>query len=123
MAEAFDYLETRDDADELIEEFGQSVRLKRDTASGPDYAPVLTSAYYATKAARVDFTWRQLQDETVLATDQRWLVAAGPLDTLGITDIKPTDWLEINGVAVQIVRADPVSPAGVVVMFDCQVRV
>ena len=37
MAELFDYLESRDDADELIAEFGQAVNLRRTATSGPAY--------------------------------------------------------------------------------------
>lgn len=123
MADIFDYLESRDDADELIAEFGKAVRLQRMTPSGPDHAPTLTPAYSATNAVKVEFTWRQLQNENVLATDQRWLVAAGPLAALDVTEILPGDALEIDGVAVEIVSADPVQPADTVVVFDCQLRV
>lgn len=124
MATPFDYLSSRDDADELIQEFGQAVSLVRSVTSGPAWdpgEPVKTA--YPTFAARVEFTWKQLQGGDILSTDQRWLVAAGPLTALGITSIAAPDRLSIGGVEIPVISVDPLSPAGTVVMFDCQLRV
>jgi hypothetical protein len=123
MAETFDYLESRDDADELIAEFGRTVSIRRDVASGPDYNPTLTPTDYATMAARVEFSWKYSQNHNVLAGDERWLIAAGPLALLGITIILPSDSVVIGGVAHQIVNPNPLQPAGTVVMFDCHTRI
>lgn len=121
MADPFDYLESRDDADELIQEFGRTVALRRIEKSGPVTHPTETPHDYSTFAARVEFTWRQLQGGDILATDQRWLVAAGPL-AASITDILPADALVIDGTAIPIYKATPLNPAGTVVLFDCQLR-
>lgn len=121
MVEAFDYLESRADADELIEEFGQSVAIRRTTNSGTPWEPTQTTADYPTKAARVEFTMKQIRTRTVLATDTRWLVAAGPLG-----NVVPAvdDALVVGGVVVgKLVQVDPLNPAGIAVMFDCHVRV
>lgn len=123
MTETFDYIESRDDADELITEFGQTIALRRSVASGTDYDPTLTPTDYATKAAKVDFTMRQLQSGNILATDERWLVAAGPLTALGIALVLPSDALVIGSEARQVVKADPINPGGTVVVYDCHVRV
>jgi hypothetical protein len=122
MADPFDYLETRADADDLITDAGRSVMLRRMTKGGAAWEPTLTPTDYATFAVRVEFTLRQLQRNNVQATDQRWLVAAGPLAALGITSIAPTDSLVIDGADVEVVRADALNPAGTPVMFDCHLR-
>ncbi len=119
MATPFDYIESRDDADELIQDFGQAVAVRRTTNSGTQWAPTQATADHSTYAARVEFTFRQLQGGNVQASDQRWLVAAGPL---GSVVPSPTDKLVVNSVPVEIIRADAISPAGVAVMYDCQVR-
>jgi len=120
--EPFDYLESRDDADELIEEFGQTVSLRRNASSGTAWEPTLTPTDYATKAAILDYTLRQIDGENILRTDRRALVAAGPLTALGVTSIAPPDSLVVGAVAIPIVRAVPLAPSGVIVMYDCQIR-
>src|SRR5262249_49067497 len=120
----FDYIESRGDADELIAEFGKSVRLAVKTESGGSaIEPAFTTAYKTTNAVQVDFTWKQLQTGDVLASDQPWLVAAGPRPLLSVTDIQPGASLEIDGALVQIVNVTKLKPADVVVLFDCQLRV
>lgn len=116
----FDYLTSRDDADELIQEFAPSgVMLRKITNSGTAYEPTQTPTDYPTYAARVAFTFAQLQGGDVLATDTRWLVAAGPLTALGV---EPADGDTLVGVGT-IVKVDPLNPDGIAVMFDCKVRV
>lgn len=119
---AFDYADARDTADELIEDFGQSVSLRRTSASGVAWDPTNVTADYATTAAILDYNARQIDGENILVTDRRALVAAGPLTALGITGIAPPDALVVAGVAVPIVRVVPLAPAGTVVMYDCQLR-
>lgn len=118
----FDYLESRDDADGLIADFGQSVSLRRIVASGNPWEPVQTPTDYATTGAILDYTAQQRKDSDILVTDRRALVAAGPLTAFGITSIAAPDAIVVGGVAVPVVIAKPLNPAGVVVMFDCQLR-
>lgn len=120
MTDPFDYLESRDDADELIQEFGQSVALQRTTTGGDPDEPTETTTNYPTYAARVEFTLKQIQGGDVQDNDQRWLVAAGPLT--GITKIAPPDKIVVGGIAIPVLVAKPLAPAGTVVMFDCQCR-
>lgn len=116
---AFDYAETRDDADELIEEFGQDVSVRRTTNSGTAWEPTQATTDYATKAAILDYSARQIDGENILVTDRRALVSAGPLN-----GVRPVvgDKLVVGGVAIPIVRVVALDPAGVAVMFDCQLR-
>lgn len=121
MVDAFDYIESRADADELIEEFGTVVSIRRTTNSGPAWEPTQATADYATFGARIAFTWKQLQGGNVLATDQRWLLAAGPLVALGV-EPAAADQLVVSGVVVgTIAPLDPLKPADVAVLFDCKV--
>jgi hypothetical protein len=122
VSDAFDYIESRDDADELIKEFGAAVSLRRSVNTGTVFDPTITITDYPTFAARVEFTLKQLQGGNVLDTDERWLVAAGPLDSLGIVSVESPDALNIGGVSRPILIAKPLSPAGVTVLYDCQIR-
>lgn len=119
---AFDYIESRDDADELIEEFGQVVAVRRTSSTGPAHDPTITTADFTTLAAILDYNSRQIDGENILLTDRRALIAAGPLTALGITSIAPPDSIVVGGVAVPVVRVMPLNPAGVLAMFDCQLR-
>lgn len=124
MTDTFDYTRAVATAVRLITKFGTAAALRRNVASGTPFDPVLTPTDYATTAARVDFTWRQLQTGDVLATDQRFLVAAGPLSLLGVTNVTPPDTLVVAGIEFTIVKADPLDPTlALPVMYDCQVRV
>lgn len=118
----FDYAATRDDADALLTEFGQAVSLRKTVASGTDWEPTQTTADYATVAVILDYTARDIDDENILRTDRRALVAAGPLTALGVSGIAMSDTLVVDGVAIPIVRVISLAPAGLGVMYDCQLR-
>lgn len=123
MTDTFDYAAKRDTADRLLTQFGQAIALRSVVASGSEFEPTYTPTDYATKAAILDYTARQIDGENILLTDRRALVAAGPLAALGVTTIKAgDDTLVVGGAAIPIVRVIPLAPAGTVVMFDCQLR-
>ena len=50
----FDYLEARDDADGLIDDFGAPATVRRYVASGPSWDPTLTPTDYPTLAVILD---------------------------------------------------------------------
>ena len=122
MSETFDYAGKRDTSDRLLTKFGQSVSLRRTSSTGNEWDPIVTTADYATLAAILDYNSRQIDGENILVTDRRALIAAGPLTALGITSIAPPDSIVVGGVAVPVVRVMPLNPAGVLVMYDCQLR-
>ncbi|MGJ5032353.1 hypothetical protein ACQR1I_36330 [Bradyrhizobium sp. HKCCYLS2038] len=123
MTTPFDYMESRDDADDLIAEFGRAVLIRRQTASGTPFDPTVTNTDYATVAARIEFTFRQQQTGSVLATDERWMIAAGPLAALGVTTILPSDHIVVDGVEHSVgPLSRPLAPAGTVVLFDVQAQ-
>lgn len=115
---AFDYAESRDDADELLTEFGQSVSLRKVTNSGDEREPTQSTADYATVAAILDYSARQIDGENIFVTDRRALVAAGPLTV----EIAVGDMLVVGGAPLPIVRVMPLNPGGVLVMYECQLR-
>lgn len=122
MTTPFDYLESRDDADELIEEFGQAVYVRKVTPGGlTPWEPTQSAADHATYAAILDYNARQIDGENILRTDRRAFVAAGPLAAGAIVPAAP-DSLVVGGVAIPIVRVMPLAPAGTVVMYECQIR-
>lgn len=124
MADPFDYLTSRDDADELIADFGQAVLLRRLVSGGTESEPTQTPTDYGTYAAIIDYSDDQIDGENILRTDRRALVAAGPLNTLGINTVRAPDSIVLaSGEVLSVVPVKPLNPAGVVVMFDCQVRV
>lgn len=118
----FDYLEARSDADELISDFGAAASVRRTVANGTPYDPDLTDTDYATKAVKIEWTMQQIQGGNILSTDERWLIAAGPLAARGVTSFLPADKIVVGGVARTIIEAKPFSPAGTVVMWDCLIR-
>lgn len=120
--ELFDYLSSRSDADELIQEFGATASVRRVVNSGSDFDPTQTPTDYLTFAAKVEFTYVQRAGGNVLENDERWLVAAGPLNTLGVTSIFPSDALVVGGVEKSVQKVDTLAPAGSVVLFDCHIR-
>lgn len=117
------YTDKRDLADRLIGDKGQAVSLRRTSQTGPAWDPTNATADYATTAAKVEFTLKQMQGGNVLDTDERWLVAAGPLTALGIASVAVPDAIvTADGVVHPVLIAKPLNPAGVVVFYDCHVR-
>jgi hypothetical protein len=117
---SFDYIGSRKDADDLVAEFGQAVALRRTTKSGTPWEPSESAADYATVAAILDYNVRQVDGVNILRTDRRAIVAAGPLGA-----VVPTvpDKLVVGGTAIPIVNVKPLNPAGVAVLYECQLRV
>ncbi len=124
MADPFDYVESRADADELIQDFGAAVSLRRETVAGTEYDPTVSTTNYGTFAVKIEFSRKQLASGNVLDTDERWLVAVGPLAALGVTNkpASPDAIVTGDGRLHPILRCDPLSPAGVDVLYDCWIR-
>lgn len=122
MSDTFDYANSLATADRLITKFGAACLVRRTTNSGTPFDPTLGQTDFPTIAAVIEYTAQQRTGTDILATDRRALVAAGPLTALGVTAILPADALVIGGVEVSVVIAKPLNPAGIVVMYDCQIR-
>lgn len=126
MSDTFDYAKSRATADRLTTKFaaGQVATLKRMVNSGTEFDPVLTPLDPAPSApaVKVEFTTKQMRGGNVLDTDERWLVAAGPLTAAGITSLQAPDAIVVGGRERPVLVSDPLAPAGVVVMYDCHIR-
>jgi hypothetical protein len=119
----FDYIESRADADELIDDFGQLGSIRRTTNSGTVWEPTPTTADYDTFVVQQDFTQKQIATWEVLATDTRWFIAAGPLVALSIEPIVGDSLVVAGSVVGTILQRDVINPGGVPVYYDCQLRI
>lgn len=113
-----DYAEDRADADELIDEFGQDGKLRRETKTGSSYSPTITTTDYDCTFVVLDYRNREIDGTRILSTDKKALLKAGSLA------ITPTtaDKLVIGGVAHAIMNVAPLSPGGTVVLYEIQAR-
>lgn len=126
MTIVFDYLSSRDDADSLLAEFGQAVKLRRITSTGDAFAPAQTVVDYATTAAVVALPrWYPpvIEGTDILRTDRRGLIAAGPLTALEVQAQKFDQLILASGQIYKILDVKPVAPAGIVVMYDAWMRI
>ncbi|MGY2048908.1 hypothetical protein [Methylobacterium sp. JK268] len=129
MPGTFDYGRARRSADRLIARFGGPGAILRasDAGSGEDMtngrsaaavAAADPSAYPCTLAV-IDYDERDRDGTLIRQQDRRALIAAGGLA------IEPTDADQLrdaSGDVYAIVTIKPLAPAGMVVMYDVQVR-
>jgi len=116
--EAFDYSKARVTAERLIAKFGQKASLRRIVNSGPDYDPVQTSEDFMCSLVDLDHSQAHIGD-TLIQRGDRMVY----LSTEGLS-IAPTlsDKVLIGGVEHAIVDIQPLSPGGMVVFWQLQVR-
>lgn len=117
---AFDYISTARDAAALLAELGAPVTLTRITPGtyDPDTGTVAsTTAAHTANGVKLDFEQRAIDGTNILQGDQRVyldpLIAAAP---------QAGDKLTIGTEVFTVVASRPLSPAGVVVLHDIQVR-
>lgn len=116
----FDYAESKADADELIEEFGQSGYIRRTPTTGTAYNPTQgTPVDHACTFVVTDYTTREIDGTRVLSTDKKVLLAKGALTIEPLTSDRLLD-PAVPG--YKIVDVAPLSPAGTVVMYQLQCR-
>ena len=115
---AKDYTQSRATATRLLEKFGASaVIVSMEAGDGPAWDPgAPTETENAVTAAVVEYSAFERNGTSVEAGDKKALVTAGVIapDTSMI--------FRWQGVDHQIVRVMPISPAGVDVVFEMQVR-
>lgn len=117
---SFDYISTAHDAAELLAEFGAPVTLTRITPGVYDPATgtvVNSGATYTATGVKLNYEQRAIDGTNILLGDQRVyldpLIAAAP---------QAGDTLTIGTEVFTVVASRPLSPAGVVVLHDVQVR-
>ena len=119
----FDYADLAATAVELLADFGMAMTLARptdipatyDTATGVA-TPVGPDTYTVT-GIKLDYSVREIDRENVQAGDQRVY-----LSTDGAVPPKPGDTLRIGSDVFRVMRAGNLSPAGVDLLYDVQVR-
>lgn len=96
MAEKFDYLESQQDADELIEEFGQTGAIRRTVIVPPANnweEPVETVTYHAVTVVPLPIAEERIDGTVILRGDKQVLISA---EGLGI-NIVAGDIVMFNG--------------------------
>lgn len=119
----FDYADLAATAVELLADFGMAMTLSRPTDIPATYdtstgvATPASPATYTVTGIKLDYSVREIDRENVQAGDQRVY-----LSTDGAVPPKPGDTLTIGSDVFRVLRAGNLSPAGVDLLYDVQVR-
>lgn len=123
MAEAFDYVDARNTADELIAEFGQAGAIRKTTAGsgGDPWNPASHTGGSVgdTPCTLVvlDYDASERNGSLIEQGDRRVLIAAGGLAVVPVAG----DEVVIAGAAHPIKELSPLNPGGTVVMYEARV--
>lgn len=117
----FDYAATAATAARLLGKFGATVTVTRTTpgARNPDTGTTGAGSTqtWTPKGVKLDYSAREIDGTQILAGDQRVYMSA-----IASLDPKPSDVVTLGSEAWRVVRSRTLSPAGVVVLLDVQVR-
>lgn len=121
MADAFDYLATRADADELIAEFGQAGAIRRVGATStvnPWDPEASASVDHPCLLVDLEYSAGEANGTLIRQTDRKILMSVSTLT------IEPTeaDQVVVGGHAMEIVNVSPLAPGGVVILYEIQAR-
>ena len=128
MTDFLDWTGLAGDVDEMLGEF-QAVTLNRPSTSAPTYDPStgistpVAPASYVGRGAVFDYKQTDVNQSLVEAGDQRLLLS--PLCTDGTPMPEPMtsdDVVLANGKSYTVQRGGEVAPAGVVCLYDIQLR-
>ncbi|MBB5573304.1 MULTISPECIES: hypothetical protein [Rhizobium] len=115
---AFDYAKTRTTAERLIAKFGQQALLRRITNSGADYDPFQTSQDFACVLVDLDYTQAHISNTLIQRGDRMIYLSTAGLSIAPMLE----DRLLIAGVEHAIFDVLPLSPGGITVLWQLQVR-
>lgn len=129
MAEKFDYLESQQDADELIEEFGQVGAIRRTTIVREHEweEGVETTIFHSVKVAVLPIEEKNIDGTLIKAGDQQALISpVGLTVTPEVGDIVLVNGAFIGSVyqggeAWTVSMLKTLAPAGVTVLYDAVV--
>lgn len=114
----FNYVGTAATATRLLQRFGAAATLKRQTAGAYNPAAGTSTpsvAELATTAAVFAYPQKYVDGTLIREGDQQAFCAPG-------VEPKQGDVMAWQGTDYQVVMVKPVSPAGVVVLFEAQLR-
>ena len=119
----FDYTRPKATAERLLARFGQIGAIRRVAVSDDNDTPwdgsddTVTTTDYACTLVVTEYSLRERESSLIGATDRKVLIS-----TSGVS-ITPavSDKLVIEGAAYPIVRIDPLSPGGTVILWAAQV--
>jgi hypothetical protein len=122
----FDYSEIAETANEIIEEFGQAVTLTHviPGAYDPTTGGVTNTTTTQTgTGAVVDWAARQIDGTLIKVGDRRLLLSAFKTDGAALTAPVLGDTVSIGGVVYTLVEPlKTVGPAGITVIYECNLR-
>lgn len=119
---SFNYANSKATADRLLAQFGRTVTLRRVAQSA--YDDDTSTVTLATTDVSVTAVLVGISDHeragnpAILAGDRRALIAVGALASPPVVG----DRLVVDGAEWQVIAAEPVSPAGVDVLYKTQIR-
>ncbi len=122
---AFDYSEIATDVDETLAEFGQTVTVT--TKTGGTYSTSTgvitpTSTTQTGTGAVFDYPTRNIDGNLILIGDKQLLLSPKNSAGAALTAPAVNDTVTIGGVVWTVTMVKPLSPAGTVVMYDCNLR-
>jgi len=118
----FDYARARATAARLLSRFGQAATLRQtSTTEGDPWDPgsgTTTTTDTTVTAAVLEYANSEVDGTLILASDRKVYVSA---EGIAVTPT-PADVLIVGSDQLSIVNVKPLSPAGTVVMWECQCR-
>lgn len=115
---SYNYPNIRATAERLIARFGQAGTIVRVTNSGDAWSPTQSEESHAVTLVDLDYSDVAVDGTLIKRTDRMVYVStAGVTITPGIADK-----ITIGGVAHEVVTVKPLSPGGVVVLWEIQAR-
>ncbi|WP_052715691.1 hypothetical protein [Devosia chinhatensis] len=130
MAESFDYEESRQDANELIAEFGQNGAIRRTVVTPPAHPweeGTETTVYHAVTLVVLPMDEKRIDGTLILTGDRQVLIALNGLPVgPAVGDVIMFNGAFSAGVYAgeewTIAKLDMLAPAGIMVMYDVVAR-
>jgi hypothetical protein len=117
---AFDYAGMAATADELLKEFGAAAQVKTPGSASYDPATGVASSIYTSQdctACVIEYKKSEIDGTLIQAGDRKAL-----LSPIGITEPKPGCLIVWGGKDLRVITTSVVAPAGLAVLYECQVR-
>lgn len=103
-------------ARELIAEYGKPATLSRETTTGPDYDPTVTTTTYAVTMVETEYSMTN-RDATVVQSGDKF----GIISTAGESP-RLSDKITIGGQTFGFIDVQPLNPGGLDLLHSFQAR-